>query len=327
MGLSSNILWHQTSKAGLMAILKQQEFKYSYSKESVFSSVAKGLEIAVPMISMCDLPFSELTEYIGKYGNYMIGLDANWGKRKGFTPVWYCYPTSHILEFILKQIKNFGFDDPEYKDNSLIEILKYIKFVEAPLTGHNYKSYRFMDEREVRLCPTNEMLAGQGLEKYNPLLVGSQYDEFKANNGNKALLNLSVDFDLSDVKYIVVKNKPNVEEFKKLLESKKEFHDIRIFSEQEIKEDFIGFSHYERMADDSNSKSEKEIKELLTDNSKLWKDIIHGIALSSTKDHTEITPVGIKVGIEGDKYKYKPRSSVRSRNKSNGVTLSDEKFK
>lgn len=327
MGLSSNILWHQTSKAGLMAILKQQEFKYSYSMESVFSSVLKGKGIAVPMISMCDLPFSELNEYLGKYGNYMIGLDTDWGKRKGFTPVWYCYPTSHILEFILKKINNFGFDEPEYKNNVLIEILKYIKFVEAPLTGHNYKSYRFMDEREVRLCPTNEMLSGQGSEKYKPLLVETQYKEFKANNGNKALLNLSVAFDLSDVKYIVVKNKPNVEEAKKLLESKKESHDIRIFSEQEIKEDFIGSSHYERMADNPNSKSEREIKELLTDNSKLWKDIIHGIALSSTKDHTIITPVGLKAGIDSDKYKYKPISSVRSRNKSNRMTISDEKFK
>ena len=35
MGLSSNILWHQTTLDGLKGILNEQGFFYSYSLESV----------------------------------------------------------------------------------------------------------------------------------------------------------------------------------------------------------------------------------------------------------------------------------------------------
>ena len=64
MGLSSNILWHQTTLDGLKGILNEQGFFYSYSLESILSRESKNnLNVAFPMVSLCDLPFSELNDY------------------------------------------------------------------------------------------------------------------------------------------------------------------------------------------------------------------------------------------------------------------------
>ena len=37
MGLSSNILWHQTNKEALKKILKEKSFRFSYSLEHIES--------------------------------------------------------------------------------------------------------------------------------------------------------------------------------------------------------------------------------------------------------------------------------------------------
>lgn len=42
MGLSSNILWHQTTLDGLKGILNEQGFFYSYSLESILSRESKN---------------------------------------------------------------------------------------------------------------------------------------------------------------------------------------------------------------------------------------------------------------------------------------------
>ena len=94
MGLSSNILWHMTNSEAFFSILKSQELRYSYSLERVMP-IPQG--VAFPMISMCDLPFSEIATTKWSYGNYAIGLSREWGLKKGFSPVWYSDYDSSML--------------------------------------------------------------------------------------------------------------------------------------------------------------------------------------------------------------------------------------
>lgn len=54
MGLSSSILWHQTDKKSLKNILKVRGLFYAYALESI---PGVDLEIAFPMISLCDICF------------------------------------------------------------------------------------------------------------------------------------------------------------------------------------------------------------------------------------------------------------------------------
>lgn len=56
MGLSSNILWHQTNEKGFYNILKSKMLLYSYSLEKIVP-LFRLTPIAFPMISVSDFPF------------------------------------------------------------------------------------------------------------------------------------------------------------------------------------------------------------------------------------------------------------------------------
>ena len=97
MGLSSNILWHQTKTGLLKQILKSRSFCFAYSKEVLPGS---DKVTAFPMISFCNLPFAEFADYGNKYGGYSIGMSREWGMRNHFTPVLYCDDTSNIMNHL-----------------------------------------------------------------------------------------------------------------------------------------------------------------------------------------------------------------------------------
>lgn len=165
MGLSSNILWHQTNYLGLRAILRNKMLRYSYCKEDIFKLV-DGETIAIPMISVCDLPFSELNSSLGKYGSCTIGFDVNWGVKKKFNPVWYCESHSLILEQINKTF-TYGLENDDSEHFVLAySILSYIKPKEGKLSKHNYKNYRFYDEREFRRCPMLKSLGDRNIKPF-----------------------------------------------------------------------------------------------------------------------------------------------------------------
>lgn len=104
MGLSSNILWHQTdSIVKLRKILAQRKILCSYSLEDM--RFILGVKVAFAMVSMCDLPFSELSTYIGKYGHYSIGLSRSWGIAHKFNPVWYCESQSMVVDELKKTLE------------------------------------------------------------------------------------------------------------------------------------------------------------------------------------------------------------------------------
>lgn len=226
MGLSSNTLWHQTKKEYILKILKERRFYFSYSKESMPNKEV----VAFPMISLCDLPISEFADYIYKYGGYSIGMTKEWGIKNGFNPVWYCNYDS----LVLSEIK---------LTNILYNIYSYIKPIEGVLKvrGKEYKNYRFMDEREVRLLPSEKEMNDNNLSQY---LSAEEYNLYKKQNNNSSLIPIFVQFDWDDIKYIIVKNPENKEEFKKLLiKFGYEFDNIQIFDVNQIKEDFIGIGH------------------------------------------------------------------------------------
>ncbi|PWK80345.1 abortive phage resistance protein AbiGi (putative antitoxin) [Mucilaginibacter oryzae] len=65
MALSSNSLVHLTNfKQSLIGILNES-FKVKYCLENVITQVGV-LKYAIPMVSFCDIPLSELKDHITK---------------------------------------------------------------------------------------------------------------------------------------------------------------------------------------------------------------------------------------------------------------------
>lgn len=242
MGLSSNVLWHQTNKKGLVGILKSRKLYYSYCLENLLASGDfKG--IAFPMVSLSDLPLSEFGERKWAYGNYAIGLSRNWGIKKGFNPVCYCQRGSDYLKNML-----LNFDLAiKSGDNKMIEKalypFAYMKLVEGPLPRRHYLNYRYYDEKEIRLVPNKERIDG-----FAPFLIDEQYVTYKNAHGNSLLGSIGVDFSYFDICYILVENEKGRKDIQTLLSNLgSDITKLIILTKQEVLGDIVGNNHNEEL--------------------------------------------------------------------------------
>lgn len=257
MGLSSNILWHQSNKDALCEILKTNKFYYSYARELI-PGIDK--EVAFPMISLCDIPLSEIGEYLEKYGGYSIGVSREWGTKNGFNPVWYCEKESRIAT-ILSQ--NFVDEIINKKKGNAklidLHVFSYVKYVEGKLIEHNYENYRFYDEREFRTVYSfSDLLKA----KVPPTLNGKDaIDKYKDEHGGKKFVYIgdsipAKSFTWGDIKYIIVKKDSEVTEIKDLLKKLNcTNRNITVFSHDQIKHDLLGISHSVKMNETSEPTS------------------------------------------------------------------------
>ena len=242
MGLSSNVLWHQTKKDGLMGILKAKKLYFSYSLENILSFRKIG-GIAFPMISLCDLPLSEFTYSKWAYGDYAIGLSREWGEKNGFNPVCYCHANSDYKKRMINRLVEAAAS----KDKSVIENamfpFAYMKSIEGVLLNRRYKKYRFYDEKEVSLVPHQEDIKG-----YELCLFESQYQDFKKRYKKSILGKNGVNFSFSDVKYIIVGNENNRKEVQGVLAKQTEdCSHIVILTKQQVLGDIVGNNHNEEL--------------------------------------------------------------------------------
>lgn len=234
MGLSSNILWHQTSKNGLLNIIKQKNFRYSYSLESIKTSDrTEPFEVAFPMISFCDFAIEDIGNYITRYGNYTIGLSREWGFSKGINPVWYCNENTKVLHKILSRANN------HCKEMKLIyELLSHVKNYNGELLKRKFKDYRFYDEREMRFTLEYDYIWNLGFEPF--IREKFRYDSYKENHNKSSLLDIGIDFEFSDIRYIIAQNNKDIADFKELIDTES---NINYFTIDQIKNDFIGDNH------------------------------------------------------------------------------------
>lgn len=73
-----------------------------------------------------------------------------------------------------------------------------------------------------------------------------EYDNFKIKNGSSLLVpKIKLSFEWEDIKYIVVENEANIDDFKKLIkkQSGRDDHRINYFTNQQVKDDILGNNH------------------------------------------------------------------------------------
>ena len=242
MGLSSNILWHQTKRDAFFKILRTKEFLYSYSMEKVFP-IGENQGLAIPMISMSDFPFSEIANNKWAYGDYAIGLTREWGIRNGFSPVLYCNKESFLYDYLVELMGKIlqGNDDDIFI--KCLYLFSYIKFVQDKLntSRKEYINYRFYDERENRVVPDYRKH-----DEIRIYLTEVEYESYKREKGN-SMLNLGVKFTWDDVKYLIVNSESNVSEIHQILKKENINRPIYIFTKSQVMEDFVGIDHHKEV--------------------------------------------------------------------------------
>lgn len=245
MALSSSSLIHLTEQKEALIGILTDNFKVKYCLEKV-ETPAGDLEIAVPMVSFCDIPMSQIKDHIAKYGSYGIGLKQSWGQAKGLNPVLYIDTNSSIgrnyYSAAAKVAKGKNSDNITEHDAQLLDVLRYMKNYEAPLTrrGQTNSKYRFADEKEWRYVPN--------YKEANLIVSGPAYKKDGAKEMCAVITeNLRLEFEPEDIKYIIIKEDSEVSEFIDILRQAKRkkysYNDVerlitRIITVEQIMSDF-----------------------------------------------------------------------------------------
>lgn len=208
MGLSPSTLFHFTKRRALMGILKDN-FHLKYCTERLDNETSP-IEVAIPMVSFCDIKLSEIKEHIDKYGYYGIGLSKDWAVNNGLNPVIYLNSSSNFSIGIINSLRNIiqNTDTTDYDKENIAKLIQYLKKYEGDLVrkGITTNNYRYADEREWRFVPE--------LKEYiRPWLSKNEYDtKQKKKLANESLRNERLFFNANDILYIIVKKETEIRE-------------------------------------------------------------------------------------------------------------------
>ncbi len=213
---SANTLFRFTSKLEyLIEILKDKHISPRYNEEYVdYLKLNEGIKkIAIPMVCFCDIKLKELGNHMKLYNDFGIGLNKEWGIKKGVQPIQYvneksvlCKMTSSLINSCLDEENEIKNEDLEY---SIIYQLLYMK----PLKGNmmrddGIKKCNFHDEHEWRYIPDINVLTQKGMEGLivnENKLNQSYYNTY--SDTLKTIKESWLEFEYDDIKYIIVKER------------------------------------------------------------------------------------------------------------------------
>ncbi len=216
MSLSSNSLIHLTAKkTSLVGILKDH-FKLKYCLEKI--QLKTGIwTAAIPMVSFCDIPLSQIKNHVERYGNYGIGLKKEWGKKHGLNPVLYLDTNSQLGADLREASKELLLGkrilgDLRLVESTVLDILRFSKNYQHTLqrSGSESQDYRFSDEREWRYVPERKDAP--------PVVLASKYSTPEQKKQiNHVLKNLRLEFDPDDINYIIIREDTEITEFLRII--------------------------------------------------------------------------------------------------------------
>jgi hypothetical protein len=240
-------------KSRLIGILKDN-FKLKYCRETIDTNKRK-FDLLIPMVSFCDIPFSQILSHVENYGCYGIGLKKVWAEKNGLNPVLYVDKKSSLSENFFEHIYKMNVGEEKkitgltLEEKYTYDIFRYLKNYQGDLKRAEkkiVKDYRFSDEREWRYVlpvQSEHMMFGQ------IPLTKSNEDEFIKKA--KAYLNGKIEseklyFEPEDINYIIIKNETERDDIIRTLENVKGKYPheqikrltSRILSSQQIRSDF-----------------------------------------------------------------------------------------
>jgi hypothetical protein len=163
--VSANTLFHFTGNLENLISILTHEFRPRFCLEDFGVVFARRnpsvdtLELAVPMVSFCDLPLSQTAFHLSVYGNYGIGMTKEWGRRNGITPVLYVHRESLLVSKFGQLLGQVSQSDAESDfrsemSNNLYDLACFIKPYEGTFwrPSGQLSNIRFYDERRMAIC-------------------------------------------------------------------------------------------------------------------------------------------------------------------------------
>jgi len=254
MPISSSTLFHFTASLDDIFSILSHEFHPHFSLEdfNVISPKSKrypGLVFAVPMVSFCDIPLSQIHPHLTFYGKYGIGLRKEWATKHSIVPVLYTYRGSRLARYLYSlAVAIHRIPSKVPRARSAQDYFYDLSCFVKPYEGAGYKKgrrirkRRFYDEREWRYVPR----LTKDYYRYG-MPEESFRDSMERAAANAHLWRRSViSFTPKDIKYIIVSSESEILNAIHHVETvKMRFHHdeirtliSRIISASQIAEDF-----------------------------------------------------------------------------------------
>jgi len=199
--LSSSTLFYFTNKLDWIIDTIKNGFLCRFHFEK-FPIVRSGY--VSPMKCFCDTPLSLIKPHLSWYGNYGIGIDKQYGRKLGITPVFYIHrKSSFIISF------RHSILDKSIEQDPLLTFYK--RYYGDIIKNKKVKRRRFYDEREWRYIPSSHM----------PFFFYS-YDDGDIDKKLKHFnnkLKIRLTFDLKALEYIIVDTPKDLEKLLPVLKS------------------------------------------------------------------------------------------------------------
>lgn len=184
-----------------------------YCKEDIRYLGIEGLElIALPMRCFCDINLHRLGDHLEWYGYYGLAFSKDWGMKKKIQPIQYINPESDLCKdfstafFAAMNDDNKDQSDAQKKlQNYILHQIMYYKPYSGLFTNRRTgvsSEKCYTDECEWRFVPDvsveeyPQVIFDEGI-----LNAGSMVNISNAMDG---LASISLTFEYSDIKYIIV---------------------------------------------------------------------------------------------------------------------------
>lgn len=242
--ISAEHLFHFTQKIENLESILLNHFMPFYCMEKlsylniIDSRTNDYHEMAFPLVCFCDIPTPLQGMHRSKFGQYGIGLEKSWGIKNRLTPVVYSHRYSMLslnLKYLTELYQKLESRVSEEELNGLNNHISYLLM--------NYKAYegfayikdrqvfdteitRFYDEREWRFLPI----------ECNGLKLNLKRDEFVSKKtleieNRKIQRDNKLTFQITDVKYLYLEDKSEIEPFLNILKSKYTDPEINMLKE------------------------------------------------------------------------------------------------
>ena len=101
----SSTLFHFTKSLDDVKSILNGGYNPRYSLEDVAWLNAKITAfVAYPIVCFCDIPLSRLSDHVGFYGSYGLGMTKEWALTNGLNPIMYIAPGSPLSKSLLDHL-------------------------------------------------------------------------------------------------------------------------------------------------------------------------------------------------------------------------------
>ena len=203
MAISSNALFHFTKKfETLIEILESGGFWPRYCKEYGWDEK----NFAVPIVSLCDIPLTQIKEHTSFYGNYGIGLSKEWRENNNrICPVFYLTKKSPAIS-TLNTLRRYSLKYKQISEKVTEYIHRFFslikKYYGQTINKEDKKVNKtFYDEKEWRYIP--DIPYKDSIIWRNKFSTENEY-EAKINESHIKTKNHLALFTPNDIKYLII---------------------------------------------------------------------------------------------------------------------------